>query len=121
MLVEIDALAGHIATRRGPVMRGHAILTAAAERADPERAVTMLAEAANACFYAGNPAEMLVVAERARAVLPGQRLGTRPLHGRHGRRDGADPRRRRGGRRGIRCTRRRSSPRARPGSARISG
>ena len=30
----------------------------------------MLAEAANACFYAGNPAEMLVVAERARAVLP---------------------------------------------------
>ena len=69
-LVEIAGLAGHIATRRGPVMLGHAILTAAAERADPERAVTMLAEAASACFYAGNPAEMLVVAERARAVLP---------------------------------------------------
>ena len=32
LLVEIDRLAGHIATRRGPVMRGHAILTAAAER-----------------------------------------------------------------------------------------
>src|SRR5450755_2908863 len=64
MLVEIAALAGHIATRRGPVMRGHAILTAAAERADPERAVPMLAEAASACFYAGNPAEMLAVAER---------------------------------------------------------
>jgi DNA-binding NarL/FixJ family response regulator len=71
MLVEIAALAGHIATRRGPVMRGHAILTAAAEQADPERAVTMLAEAASACFYAGNPAEMLAVAERARAALPG--------------------------------------------------
>ena len=71
MLVEIDALAGHISTRRGPVMRGHAILTAAAERADPERAVLMLAEAASACFYAGNPAEMLAVAERARAALPG--------------------------------------------------
>ena len=71
MLVEIDALAGHIATRRGPVMRGHAILTAAAERADPERAVPMLAEAASACFYAGNPAEMLAVAERARVALPG--------------------------------------------------
>jgi len=70
MLVEIAALAGHIATRRGPVMRGHAILTAAAERADPERAVIMLTEAANACFYAGNPAEMLVAAERARAALP---------------------------------------------------
>jgi DNA-binding NarL/FixJ family response regulator len=69
-LVEIAGLAGHIAARRGPVMRGHAILTAAAERADPERAVTMLAEAANACFYAGNPAEMLVVAERARTALP---------------------------------------------------
>jgi DNA-binding CsgD family transcriptional regulator len=52
-------------------MRGHAILTAAAERADPERAVTMLAEAASACFYAGNPAEMLAVAERARGALPG--------------------------------------------------
>jgi DNA-binding CsgD family transcriptional regulator len=69
-LVEIDGLAGHIAARRGPVMRGHAILTEAAGRAKPERAVTMLAEAANACFYAGNPAEMLVVAERARALLP---------------------------------------------------
>jgi hypothetical protein len=69
-LVEIDRLEGHIATRRGPVMRGHAILTAAAERADPERAVPMLAEAANACFYAGEPAEMLAVAERARARLP---------------------------------------------------
>ena len=71
MLVEIAALAGHIATRRGPVMRGHAILTAAAEQADPERAVSMLAEAVSACFYAGNPAEMLAVAERARAAVPG--------------------------------------------------
>ena len=69
-LVEIASLAGHIATRRGPVMLGHTILTAAAEQADPERAVTMLAEAASACFYADNPAEMLVVAERARAALP---------------------------------------------------
>ena len=55
---------------RGPVMRGHAILTAAAERADPERAVAMLAEAAFACLLAGNPAEMLAAAERARASLP---------------------------------------------------
>ena len=69
-LVEIDQLAGHIATRRGPVMRGHAILTAAAQRADPERAVAMLSEAAHACFYAGDPPEMLSVAERARALLP---------------------------------------------------
>jgi DNA-binding CsgD family transcriptional regulator len=70
LLVKIDQLAGHIATRRGPVMRGHAILTAAAERADPELAVAMLCEASSACFYAGNPAEMLSVAEHARARLP---------------------------------------------------
>jgi len=70
MLVEIDRLAGHIATLRGPVMDGHAILTAAAGRADPELAVAMLAEAALACFYAGNPTEMLAVAEQARAALP---------------------------------------------------
>jgi DNA-binding CsgD family transcriptional regulator len=69
-LVEIDQLAGHIATRCGPVMRGHAILTAAAGRADPERAVAMLAEAALACFLAGNPVEMLSVAGRAQSVLP---------------------------------------------------
>jgi DNA-binding CsgD family transcriptional regulator len=69
-LLEIDELAGHIATRQGPVMRGHAILTAAAEHSDPERAIAMLAEATDACFYAGNPAEMLVVAERAWSLLP---------------------------------------------------
>ena len=68
-LVEIDRLAGHIATLRGPVMNGYAILTAAAGGADPESAVAMLAEAASACLYAGNPAEMLAVAERARAGL----------------------------------------------------
>ncbi|MGO8958947.1 MAG: ATP-binding protein [Streptosporangiaceae bacterium] len=70
MLVEVDKLAGHIATRCGPVMRGHAILTAAAEKADPEQAVAMLAEAAFPCLLAGNPAELLSVAERAQAVLP---------------------------------------------------
>ena len=68
--VKIDQLAGHIAIRRGPVMRGHAILTAAAQRADAEQAVSMLAEAAFACFYAGNPAEMLAAAERALSRLP---------------------------------------------------
>ncbi|MFZ0091850.1 MAG: AAA family ATPase [Solirubrobacteraceae bacterium] len=68
--IEIDQLAGQIALRRGPVMRGHAILTAASARAAPEQAVAMLAEAAVACFYAGNTAEMLSVAERARAQLP---------------------------------------------------
>jgi DNA-binding CsgD family transcriptional regulator len=69
-VLDIDELSGHIATRRGPVMRGHAILTSAAARADPERAVAMLAEAAGACFYAGKPAEMLAVAERAWSEVP---------------------------------------------------
>lgn len=68
-LVEIDQLAGHIAIRRGPIMRGYAILTGAAERANAELAVAMLCEAAVACFYAGNAAEMLHAAERARATL----------------------------------------------------
>ncbi|HEY1509092.1 MAG TPA: AAA family ATPase [Solirubrobacteraceae bacterium] len=68
--VGIDQLTGHILLRRGPVMRGYAILTAAAARADPERAVAMLSEATSACFYAGNPTEMLLVAGRARAALP---------------------------------------------------
>ncbi len=70
--VEIDRLAGHIAILRGPVMDGHAILTAAAGDAPGELAVTMLAEAAAACFYAGNPAEMLRTAERAHGRLPAQ-------------------------------------------------
>jgi DNA-binding CsgD family transcriptional regulator len=69
-LVEIDWLAGRIAATRGPVMDGHALLIAAAERADGERAVAMLVEAASACFYAGEPLRMLAVAESARARLP---------------------------------------------------
>ena len=69
-VLDVDELLGHIATRRGPVMRGHEILSAAAERADGERAVTMLAEAASACFYAGKSREMVAVAERARRRLP---------------------------------------------------
>jgi DNA-binding CsgD family transcriptional regulator len=68
--VAADHLAGHIATRRGPVMRGHAILTTGAAHAAPEEAAAMLAEAAQACFYAGDPVEMLAVARRARATLP---------------------------------------------------
>ncbi len=67
--VMIDQLSGQIAIRRGPVMRGYEILTAAAARADPERAVAMLAEASLACFAAGKPAEMLSAAERAHAAL----------------------------------------------------
>ncbi len=69
-LVGIDRLAGHIAVRRGPVMDGYAILTDAAERADPELAVEMLAEAVTACFSAGEPATMLSIAQRASSLIP---------------------------------------------------
>jgi DNA-binding CsgD family transcriptional regulator len=71
-LVDIDQLSGQIAISRGPVMRGHAILVRTARRADPERAVAMLAEAASACFYAGEPAQMLATSEQARATLPAE-------------------------------------------------
>src|SRR5262245_27353808 len=49
--IHIEHLRGRIAARRGPVMQGHAILVAAAERAaerDSDRAVRMLAEAVDA-------------------------------------------------------------------------
>ena len=72
MTVSIDGLAGEIAMRCGSVMRGYAILTATATRADPERAVAMLSDAAIACFHAGNPTEMLAVASRASSALPQQ-------------------------------------------------
>jgi DNA-binding CsgD family transcriptional regulator len=70
--VAIDHLSGHIAMRRGPVMPGHAILSAAAQRADPETAVEMLAEASGACFIAGEAHMMLDTAERASDLLPAE-------------------------------------------------
>src|SRR5439155_21959874 len=54
--IGIEHLRGHVTMRRGDVMEGHSILREAAERAardDPDRAVVMLADATNACFYAG--------------------------------------------------------------------
>jgi len=70
-LPRIDALRGEIATRRGPVMEGYELLLSAAERAEPSRAVYMLAEAADACFYSGAAPKMLAAAERAAALVDG--------------------------------------------------
>ncbi|HTU28882.1 MAG TPA: AAA family ATPase [Solirubrobacteraceae bacterium] len=64
-LLDLDELVGRITIRRGPVMRGHEILAAVAEKVDPVRAVELRAEAATACFYAGEPAEGVSLAERA--------------------------------------------------------
>ena len=70
----IEHLRGQLVMRRGPVMRGHAILVEAAEAAaangEPELAVAMLAEAANACFYAGDRMELTRTAARATELMP---------------------------------------------------
>ncbi len=50
----------------------------------------MLAEAACACFYAGNPAEMLASRGADPRAAAGRAVGTGPLPGRDGNRDGAD-------------------------------
>jgi DNA-binding CsgD family transcriptional regulator len=72
-LIDIEQLRGHIAVRLGPVMEGHAILVAAAERVsstDPELAVELLAEAVEACFYSGDVATMVRTARRVMELLP---------------------------------------------------
>jgi DNA-binding CsgD family transcriptional regulator len=70
--IRIEHLRGRIATRRGPVMQGHATLVAAADRvaqSDPDLAVTMLAEAVDACFFAGDARAMDRTARRAGELL----------------------------------------------------
>ena len=73
LVVAIEHLRGHIATRRGPVKEAQEILMAAADLAapiEPERAVVMLAEAVNASFYAGDAATMRKAAARVVALIP---------------------------------------------------
>jgi len=72
-LVRIEHLRGRIAASQGPVMQGYEVLAAAAEQAadsEPELAVTMLAEAVDAAFFAGAASDMLRAARRARELLP---------------------------------------------------
>jgi DNA-binding CsgD family transcriptional regulator len=64
-------LRGRAATQIGPVMQGHDLLVEAASligSVDPAKAVVMLAEAADACVYAGQPRQMLATARRAREL-----------------------------------------------------
>src|SRR4029077_5919977 len=71
-LIEIEQPRGRIAVRRGPVMEGHAILVAAAERVastEPELAIAMLADAVAACFYAVAVGTMIRTADRAMSPL----------------------------------------------------
>ena len=71
--VAADELRGHIATRLGPVHRGHEILLSGADLAtktDPDRAVLMLAEAVNAAFYAADPKAMTAAASGLASIAP---------------------------------------------------
>jgi hypothetical protein len=74
LAARVGHLRGHLAMRKGPVMAGHAILVEAAEAAAAtgqlELATAMLAEGANACFYAGDSAALALTAARARELLP---------------------------------------------------
>jgi DNA-binding CsgD family transcriptional regulator len=72
LIAEIQHLRGQAVIRAGDVMTGHDLLVAGAaqiETLDPGKAVVMLAEAAEACVYAGRPATMLQTARRAEALL----------------------------------------------------
>ncbi len=71
----IARLAGRIATSHGPVMQGHAILSAAAllAAAEPtgvEEAVVLLADATLACFIAGDAEALTATAASVEAILP---------------------------------------------------
>jgi DNA-binding CsgD family transcriptional regulator len=74
LAARIEHLGGRIAMRRGPVMKGHALLVAGATLVateEPGLAVEMLAEAVEACFYAGDTSCMLETAARAVELSPG--------------------------------------------------
>jgi DNA-binding CsgD family transcriptional regulator len=61
---DADRLRGHAALRSGRVLEAHDVLVAAARRS-PDRAVELLAEAADACGYAALPEPMLAAARGA--------------------------------------------------------
>ena len=73
LAARVGHLRGQLAMRRGPVMDGYTILREAAESAagsEPELAVAMLAEAANASFYAGDSRALSSTASRAAQLVP---------------------------------------------------
>jgi DNA-binding CsgD family transcriptional regulator len=72
---EVEHLHGQILIRAGEVMAGHDVLVEGADavaESDPGRAVVMLAEATDACVYAGRPQAMLAPARRAYELLPSE-------------------------------------------------
>jgi DNA-binding CsgD family transcriptional regulator len=77
---QIAALRGEIAARRGPVLEGYELLVEAAAEAEPEAGVLMLAEAADAAFYAGATSKMLAAATRAAALVHQGAEGKAPFY-----------------------------------------
>ncbi len=74
LAARVTHLHGEVLAHRGPVMEGHAMMTAAAESAaragEPELGALMLADAAHACFYGGAASTMVATTRRALALLP---------------------------------------------------
>ena len=77
---QIASLRGEIAVRSGPVLEGYELLLAAAAEAQPDDAVLMLAEAADAAFYSGATDKMLAAAERAAALVEEGAKGKAPFY-----------------------------------------
>jgi DNA-binding CsgD family transcriptional regulator len=74
LCAKIEHLRGQAVIRAGDVMTGHDVLVRGANTIaalDPGMAVEMLAEATDACVYAGRPEAMLDPARRAYDLLPG--------------------------------------------------
>jgi DNA-binding CsgD family transcriptional regulator len=70
----IDHLRAHVRMRSEPVMQSFELLTAGAASVaedDPALAVAMLAEAGDACFYAGDAARLAETASRAVSIDAG--------------------------------------------------
>jgi DNA-binding CsgD family transcriptional regulator len=74
LTLRIDHLRAHVGMRSEPVMQSYELLTAGAASAaadDPALAIAMLAEAGDACFYAGDAERLLETARRAAAIDAG--------------------------------------------------
>ena len=69
LALRVDHLRGHVALLRGPMREGQTLLVAAAERAEPAEAVTMLAEAVVGGFYAADGPLMRACGERVSALV----------------------------------------------------
>ena len=74
LTLRIDHLRAHVGARSEPVMQSYELLSVGALSVaadDPALAIAMLAEAGDACFYAGDAERLLETARRAAAIDAG--------------------------------------------------